>query len=219
MKNGGIYKIINKINGHYYVGRSQNLIKRFNRHRVMLRNKKHDNIHLQRAWDKYGELNFEFKIVEHIVADVNLLIKTEEKYISKFIEDRKNGIDNCYNMSLKAYGGHSFPGNQFRKGIPHTSDVKDKISKSLLGNKNNQNNIGKPISEEHRKKIIDGSLKGKDNPSYNHTIYKFYNINTKESFVGTLYELVKKENFSNNSTLHKVIKGVRNHYKGWIYIP
>jgi len=47
-KISGIYKIINKIDGKYYVGSSQDINKRWNSHLNKLNKNNHINIHLQR---------------------------------------------------------------------------------------------------------------------------------------------------------------------------
>lgn len=59
----GIYAIINKINGKRYIGQSVDVNSRFVRHRYQLNKGIHANAYLQRAWDKYGVDNFEFKII------------------------------------------------------------------------------------------------------------------------------------------------------------
>ena len=41
--------------------------------KTQLKNNKHHSIKLQRAWDKYGEENFEFKIEEIVDSLENLL--------------------------------------------------------------------------------------------------------------------------------------------------
>jgi len=60
----GIYFIISKVNGKVYVGSASNLTLRFTVHRYHLRRNKHHCRYLQNVWNKYGEANFEFKIVE-----------------------------------------------------------------------------------------------------------------------------------------------------------
>ena len=66
----GIYGIRNKINGHIYVGKTgMNFGDRWDSHKSLLRNGKHFNLYLQRAWNKYGEINFEFIIIEECVAE------------------------------------------------------------------------------------------------------------------------------------------------------
>lgn len=66
----GIYCIFNIKNDKYYVGQTNSvtkyggLFKRLKRHILELRSGDHHNILLQRAFDKYGENCFRFKILE-----------------------------------------------------------------------------------------------------------------------------------------------------------
>ena len=60
----GIYKILNNINGKIYIGSTKNFNKRWVTHKYLLRLNKHENKHLQYAWNKYGEVHFEFIKVE-----------------------------------------------------------------------------------------------------------------------------------------------------------
>jgi group I intron endonuclease len=61
-----IYKITNIINKKCYIGQTQNYKTRFAAHKNALRKNQHENPHLQLAWNKYGEENFKFEIIEHI---------------------------------------------------------------------------------------------------------------------------------------------------------
>src|ERR1035437_397640 len=56
-KISGIYKIINKIDGKYYIGSSDHIKRRWYSHRTELRKNRHGNQYLQRARNKYGEIN------------------------------------------------------------------------------------------------------------------------------------------------------------------
>ena len=87
----GIYKIINTINNKFYVGSAVNFSRRKTRHFSELRRGKHNNRHLQAAWNKYGEQAFVFVIVEEIQDKAQLLI-TENKWLSTHV-----GKDYCYN--------------------------------------------------------------------------------------------------------------------------
>ena len=63
MSKSGIYKITNTHNGHRYVGSAVSLTHRWYVHRYRLRRGTHGNPHLQAAWNKYGELAFEFHVI------------------------------------------------------------------------------------------------------------------------------------------------------------
>ena len=73
----GIYRIVNKVNGKYYIGSSIDIEKRYKRHINELRQGKHHSILLQRAYNKYGEVEFELEILE-IINDANL-VKVREQ--------------------------------------------------------------------------------------------------------------------------------------------
>lgn len=78
----GIYSITNKINGKRYIGLSVNIRNRWTQHRSDLRYESHANPHLQSAWNKYGEDNFEFEVLES--CDENRLEERELFWIDRF---------------------------------------------------------------------------------------------------------------------------------------
>lgn len=136
MKTSGvIYKIINKINKKYYVGRTNNAKARWKKHRWLLRHSKHENSNLQKDWNQYGELEFEFIIIE---ATTDSIIELETLYISKFIEDRNNGIDDCYNISISSNG-------------IEIGDYTDEIRKKLSDHMKLLHYQGKINNNQHRK--------------------------------------------------------------------
>lgn len=77
-----IYSIKNEINGHEYIGQTKNFAKRKSKHLTALRNGYHCNAHLQKAWDKYGEENFSFSIIEQ-VEDYSKIGEREKFWIDK----------------------------------------------------------------------------------------------------------------------------------------
>ena len=89
LKNCGIYIIQNTINNHVYIGSSINLKQRFSQHRSTLRNNTHKNKHLQSAWNKYGEKNFEFIIIEHI-SNIKKVLSRENRYIRLYKPEYNN---------------------------------------------------------------------------------------------------------------------------------
>lgn len=62
--NPGVYIIQNKVNNKVYIGASRDTYKRLCDHKVNLRNNVHHNIHLQSAFNKYGEDSFIFDVLE-----------------------------------------------------------------------------------------------------------------------------------------------------------
>jgi len=76
----GIYQIRNKSDGKVYVGSTVDFNKRWvSGHRRLLRRNKHCNRHLQSVWNKYGEENFVFEMLEE-VKDKTLLIEREQHF-------------------------------------------------------------------------------------------------------------------------------------------
>lgn len=93
-KRPGVYVITNKTNGKVYVGSATSIKGRLLYHRSYLRRGKHDNQHFQRAWDKYGESQFSFDILERCEAS-ELLVK-EQYWIDKLeATKRSNGYNIC----------------------------------------------------------------------------------------------------------------------------
>jgi group I intron endonuclease len=76
----GIYQILNKKIGDCYIGSAVNLKKRTPQHIFFLRNSKSKHVHLQRAWNKYGEENFEIVFLENVDDKETLTIR-EQYYI------------------------------------------------------------------------------------------------------------------------------------------
>lgn len=60
----GIYQIKNIVNGHLYIGKSEDIDRRWKEHTRQLNQSKHHNAKLQSDWDKFGAENFEFKVLK-----------------------------------------------------------------------------------------------------------------------------------------------------------
>ncbi len=72
-----VYKIENKITNDIYVGSAINLTKRKYYHLYDLKNNKHHSIILQNSYNKYGEENFGFSILEEVYEKENLIIREQ----------------------------------------------------------------------------------------------------------------------------------------------
>jgi group I intron endonuclease len=177
-----IYKITNLINKKFYIGSALNPKKRKTRHFRHLKNNKHDNIFLQRAYNKYGLENFIFQIIEEYSwDDEDFIIKREQYYLDKFYDKQKK----CYNISPFA----DRPPSQ--KGKPKSEEHKQKISeanKTFWANnpeskivqaeinkgrkcsdeakkKMSEAKLGKPLSDDHKQKLGE-IFSGENNPFF-----------------------------------------------------
>ena len=153
MKISGIYQILNKINGKSYIGSSINIKSRFHDHLKNLRRNTHDNIHLQRSWNKHGECNFIFEMIEP-VSSVKNLIAREQWWI--------DNTENKYNI-LKIAGSCL--------GMKLSDETKLKISISRLGRFKGKDNpfYGRRHEQEtidRMKKKLSIMMSGENNPFY-----------------------------------------------------
>src|ERR1039458_9186435 len=139
-KISGIYKIINKANGKYYIGSSLDILERWYRHKLHLNRENHHNEYLQKSWKKYGANNFEFSIInEFLCNNKEILLQLEQIYLNEAEKEKQN----CYNLVFVAGGGDYGP------------LVREKISKSLKGKYSGRNSYfyGKHHTEETKEKI------------------------------------------------------------------
>ncbi len=121
----GIYAIVNKENGHRYVGSSRQIEKRQTQHIAKLEKGGHPNAHLQAAWDKHGKDNFAF--ITLIECDNDALLRHEQEYLDARPE---------YNLSFIA------------GKIEMTEGTRQRIS---IGNTGKPHGKKGPFSEEHRR--------------------------------------------------------------------
>ena len=77
-----MYKILNTINGKIYIGSTSDSFKnRVKAHFSMLRRNRHPNVHLQGAFNKYGEESFEFSIL-YFGDSLKEIRDKEQEYIT-----------------------------------------------------------------------------------------------------------------------------------------
>jgi group I intron endonuclease len=176
-KISGVYKILNKVNGKFYIGSSKDIHKRWLTHLSCLRRNKQPNRYLQFAFNKYREENFKLEIIENVL-DKNNLIKREEYWINE----------------LKSYN-HSIGYNINRivnERVEFSQETIDKMSIARTGKKltlEHRLNIskagkGKKRSEEtkHKMSLSFKGRKWSEKAKYNNFIaqcrgqnYKLFN--------------------------------------------
>jgi group I intron endonuclease len=100
-----------------YIGSATNLKNRWSRHKSDLIKKRHHNVHLQRAWDNYGEHAFQFLILEEIYEAQDLIIK-EQHYI-----DLHKSYDPQFGYNICPIAGSSL-------GIVHSKEACENFSKA-----------------------------------------------------------------------------------------
>ena len=175
----GIYKITNTTNGKVYVGSAVNFNNRWKEHLRELRKEKHHSSALQNAWNKYGEDNFEFSIIEECERTRKVLLGREQYWI-----DTLDSVANGYNIAKTAgsqLGMKQSPEaiaarvekNTGKKRTPETralmSEVQSNrspewctnIAKAHIGKKHSEETrkaiseamTGRKLSEEHVEKL------------------------------------------------------------------
>lgn len=109
----GIYKIKNIVTNKEYLGSSKEIEVRFKRHLRDLKNGKHHNTHLQRSWDKYGEDNFKFQIIEE--CEIDDLLNMEQHYLDMNIDG--------YNIGKTTSGGDNISNHPDRDDIVYRMTI------------------------------------------------------------------------------------------------
>jgi len=155
----GIYQIKNKMNGHCYIGSSNNIRERWRKHIYDLDRDRHHSCHLQNAWKKYGSTCFEFSVIE--LCFIFELIFREQHYLDILKPE--------YNI---------LPNARSRIGYKASPETRAKMSLAQMGNKKGLNrkhtpeelvkmsiaNTGKKHSPKTRAKIS-ASNKGRIAPN------------------------------------------------------
>ena len=124
----GIYEIINTVNGKRYIGSTSSFTLRWKQHRRDLRRGAHANPRLQNAWNKSGEVAFEFHPL--VVCSVAMLAYYEQRTIDGYCAE--------YNIAPTA-------GSML--GFKHSAAFRAKRAEYMTGRK---------ASDAHRAAISEG---------------------------------------------------------------
>jgi group I intron endonuclease len=187
-----IYEIVNTINNKRYIGQTTQLPqRRWIYHKKRLNNGTHTNPHLLRAWKKYGESAFNFRILE-TCNSLDELNCREIEYISK----------NLTGYNLRSGGDN---------GGAHAEETKKKIRLAQLGKPCPQRGVGNN-ARGHKKSVqqIMSSIRSKVPNGYkqvvdsNGNLYSFTNL---KAFC--------REHGLVQNGLRQVMLGNYAHHRGW----
>jgi len=189
MQTGSIYLIKNLINEKIYVGMTTCPInKRFKQHEYKSKRNSRCPVHL--AISKYGINSFSIALLENCL--LNILGEREIYWIKKL-----NSMNIGYNLTK---GGN---GSRY-----HTNEIKEKISKSLLGHKLSEQTKekiscslrNKKLTPEHRKNI--SNALNKNDVVLKRSLAmlgKIHKKQTKEKISIAIKKLWQNEFFKNKS--------------------
>lgn len=214
----GVYEIVNTVNGKRYVGSSVNIEQRWSAHKSNLRRGRHHSIHLQRAWDKYGEHSFTFSVIYE--CDLAGVIEAEQVQID---------IKSEYNIAPiagRTYGVvQSDESNKLRsescKSTLSDPAIRKKISDGVrLAMKrpdyiaNMSEGVRIAWSSPHLKDFQSKRVSGKGNPNHDATLYTFVHGDHGERNC-TQYDLRQEFPHLRRPAISQLVSGKQMSTMGW----
>ena len=167
----GVYKIYNTLSGRYYIGYSTNIYRRFCAHRNKLKQKCHDNIFLQRAYNLDGEDKFVYEII-HTCDTEEEAKEIELKYLTNL-----SIREYLYNLNFNNSGGDLLSHH------PYKEKIREKILKSY------SETISKMSPEERKQKY---GKNGEKNGMFGKTHTEEVRKMNSELKKGNTYRIGKK---------------------------
>ena len=142
----GIYSWENQVNKKKYIGQSVDIWDRWSSHRMGLNRNKSGCTALQYAWNKYGEDNFVFYVIEECTIDE---LDDSEAFWMKFLQS-----------DIHEWGYNICGGGKSNRVFPE--EMRKKMSDAKIGK--TTWNKGIPMKEETKQKMIDAKI-GYKNPN------------------------------------------------------
>lgn len=212
----GVYQIKCTSDGKFYIGSAVDVHDRCEHHQSGLRRGDHPNGHLQAAWNKYGEENFEFTALE--LTNRSNLLNAEQGWLDKTKSFKSEIGFNIFNTS-------GSPGDAFAQtweGFidPNGNEV---IIKNLY-NFCRQNNLDFPSM--HRLAKGESKLKSYKGWSHRNSVRQRDYIKTYDGFIdpngntmGSITNLAAfcRENGLEKSHMVAVANGRLYSHRGWTY--
>lgn len=188
-KKCGIYCIKNIINGKVYVGKSKNIYKRIHQHLYDLRNNriKNENSYLLNSWNKYGNENFEYFVLEFLEIDENLVKNRELYWMNKL-----NSLNREFGYNLRQDSSTNMITNK-ETSLKISNRLKDEWSSGIR--EKHSEKLSKNWNENPNRKIIQSKIMKTNLTKYK---YKIYTLDNK--YLG-IYDYSKLVEFGFKSVL------------------
>lgn len=194
--NSGIYWFRNTIDGKIYIGQSKYLKSRYSQHKIEFRDGTHHNEYLQKAVNKYGFENFEYKVLKK--CPPNELDDWEIYYIEKY--DTLNR-DKGYNIK---------PGG-------NNSDMADETKEKIrFANMGKNNKLTAEEVAEIKLAVVNGAVETDLAKKYGvqySTISKIVRCKNWKQVSPELNEQLLKINENKLKSTEKLVKGL--YYSGY----
>lgn len=239
----GIYKIVNKVNGRYYVGSSKDILgARWHQHQRELDHRTHHNPHLIHAWHLYGKNNFEIVVVEEVQE--GRLHEVEQRYLDECAAHPES----AYNLNYAPDGGRPSKESiekirQKLRGRVFSDEHRRKIGQAMVGREYSQETrakIGlfssrrrhtgevrdrisssltgqKRSLETRERQSVAGTGKhnnsGPNNPKFDSAVRRFLHQKGKQ-FIGSRFDFIRSFGLS-AGMVSEMIRGRRDSVKGW----
>ena len=227
-RTSGIYQILCVPTGKVYIGSAVNLRQRWHDHYTRMRARTHNNEHIQRAWDKYGERAFVFSIVEMVMFPEYLLDREQHWMDETQCYDRSKG----FNLARIAGSNIGIPASDQRKkrigmanahlfdGFIDPSGGEVSPIHNLTAFCREHSLSDKAMHEVYRGTRV--SYKGwthKKYPRQPHALSKVFHgfVNPSGASVGPIHNLSAfcRQHGLAQSHMQQVHAGKRPHHRGW----
>lgn len=224
MRNSGIYQIRNLVNDKCYVGQTADFHKRWAQHySALCLNRNKPSRYLQNVWNKHGEMNFFFEVLEIVGGNENniehfkLRLNSAEQYWIDRLQPNYNicpvagtslGCKQTEETNQK--NSETSKGNKNCLGRTYSRESRQKMSRSQKGNKNSlgkKNSLGYKHTEKHKQKTA--KIHAKPYPS-------FINRETGEVILtGINLSALCREHGLTQNGMWRVMWGKQRYYKNW----
>lgn len=204
----GVYCILNRVNGKRYIGSSIYVFSRIDTHKRKLKKRYHPNPILQNAWNKHGESNFEFTVLETMAyKNVDDVTKLEQKYIDTLKPE--------YNILPFARTGHGRKHTEEskKKMREHHANVKGKnnpmFGRGLYGKDNGM--FGRKHSDESKRLIGLKSIERRSKP---------IRVSDSSGFLfdaKNMNEVIGRLRPIDAHKIRQVVRGELPSYKGYVF--